>query len=291
MMLSWVGDIQRIAAGVDYDYVEAEVSRPQLQGAQAEPEANRVGVYLNDTLTLGPFAITPSARFDHTGTGPNLFSPSLGVTYAVTDNSVLRGYAARGYSIISINRDDSTEKVWTAQLGFETADIPYLWLKGTIFHNDTWNIAVPLETPEGVVLSFQREVKTGYELEIKTTPVFDTSLSLAYTFIDAQNETTDSELQGVGRHTLKVGAKYENPKYLRAFLFGNYTDWNGSGGPYDGRYSAMVWDLHLGKEFQLTPNTSVEVFSSVRNLFNGAQDLFPYKYPRRWAEVGVRCAF
>ena len=292
LMLSWVGSKQRIAAGVDYDYVQAELSGSRIPGDSTEPDAHRVGVYLNDTVTLGAFAITPSARFDHPGTGSNLFSPSLGLTYAVTENSVLRGYAARGYSITSINRDNMTEKVWTAQVGFETADIPYLWLKGTVFHNDTWHIAVPVQAPTGEVsLAFQREVKQGYELEIKTTPVFDTSLSLAYTFLDGQNETTDTVLRDVARHTLKVGLKYENPAYLRALLFGTYVDWNGDGGPYDGDYSSMIWDLHLGKEFKVGPTTSVEIFSSIRNLFNGSQILFPYSYPNRWAEVGVRCAF
>lgn len=279
LILSWLDHLQRIVAGVDYDYIDAEMSQVTDAGEQLEPQVHRVGVYLNDTLTLGAFAITPSIRFDHTGTGENLWSPSFGVTYAVTDNSVLRAYTAKGYSITSINRSDSTEKVWTSQLGFETAEIPYLWVKATGFRNDTKDIQLETSPVR------ERQVKLGYELELKTTPLWYTSLSLGYTYIDAENEDTERTIEGVGRHTLNLGVKYDDPRYLRALLFGHYIDWNDQG-----QYK-IVWDLHLGKEIKLAPDSSLELFASIRNIFDSDQEFFPYKYPGRWGEVGVRCAF
>lgn len=280
LILSWLDHLQRIVAGVDYDYVKAELNQARSVGGELEPQVHRVGVYLNNTLTLGDFAITPSIRFDHTGTGENLYSPSLGVTYAVTDNSVLRAYTARGYSITSINRSDSTEKVWTSQLGFETAEIPYLWFKATGFRNDTKDIQIETRPNDR-----ERHVKLGYELELKTTPAWYTSLSLGYTFIDAENEATDSDIAGVGRHTLNLGLKYDDPRYLRALLFGHYIDWND-----EGNYK-LVWDLHLGKKIPLAPDISLEFFASIRNIFDSDQEFYPYRYPGRWGEVGVRCAF
>lgn len=288
LIVSWFDDLQRLVAGVDYDHVKAHIAQPTV----FKKSVNRIGVFLNDTFTLGAFAVTPSIRFDHTGTGGDLFSPSFGVTYALTDNTVLRGYTARGYSITSISRPSSTEKVWTSQLGFETAEIPYLWLKGTLLRNDTWDVSVGSLNPDGSV-SFRKhsQLKEGFEVEARTTPVFDASLSISYTFIDAKDQTIHEIMEGVPRHTLNVGLKYENAHYLRALLNGHYVDWNGTGTEFDGKYDAMIWDLHLGRKFIYSEYGAIEVFGSVRNLFNDNQYTFPFKNPRRWWEVGVKWEF
>jgi vitamin B12 transporter len=290
--LSWIDNLQNFVAGVDYDHVRAHLTQPQLQGGAdlLNSSADRVGVYLNDTFALARFAITPSARFDHTERG-DLFSPSFGITYALTDNSVLRGYTARGYSLISLNRSNSVERVWTSQLGFETADIPFLWIKGTVFRNDTWNIDNQVVNSDGSVsLQKQSQLKQGAELEARTLPWRGTSLSVGYTFIDASDSDTDATLHGVARHTVDVGLKYEDSRYLRALLIGHYIDWNNSSDS-ERRYRDVIWDLHLGKKISLDEGRWVEIFGSIRNLFNGYQNSGVYKSINRWAEVGVRCAF
>jgi vitamin B12 transporter len=286
LKLSWVSELQRIAAGVDYDHERLHVSNPliQVDAEQLIRSAERVGVFLNDTFTLGDFAVTPSARYDHTGTGDDLFSPSFGVTYAVTENTVLRGYTSRGYSLTSLNRTDSTEKVWTSQVGVESGDIPYLWLKGTLFRNDTWNISDNGRNPD----IKNRQLKQGVEVEARTLPVWNTSLSAGYTFINATEK--GSVVHGVPRHTLDIGIKYQDRSSFRALLNGRYLDWNDHS--QNGRYAAPVWDLHLGKGFSYSEHGSLEVFVSLRNLFNSGQyisDIF--KNPGRWGEAGVRCSF
>jgi vitamin B12 transporter len=60
----------------------------------------------------------------------------------------------------------------------------------------------------------------------------------------------------------------------------------------NGKYGAMIWDLHLGKKFRLSEQSSLEIFLSVRNLLNGDSYLFEYlKNTGRWGEAGVRCTF
>jgi vitamin B12 transporter len=287
LKVNWHDELQRIVSGVDYDHVKAHLSLPLRQADALKNSADRVGVFLNDTFTLGGFALTPSARFDHTGSGGDLFSPSFGITYALTENSVLRGYTAKGYSLVSLSRDDSTEKVWTSQVGFESAEIPYLWLKGTLFRNDTWNVdAAELS---GVIFK-QRQLKQGYELEGRTLPYLGASLSLGYTFIDARDGDSGRVINDIPRHTLNLGLRYENKRYLRALLTGHYIDWNGT--DQGGRYGAMIWDLHLGKHIEYSEHGSVELFLSVRNIFNGEQELIgAYKNPGRWLDGGVRWEF
>ena len=287
---SWHDELQRLVAGLDYDHVKAHLSLPQKQADVLNNSADRVGVFLNDTVTLGGFAVTPSVRFDHTGSAGDLFSPSFGVTYALTENSVLRGYTARGYSLISLNRDDSTEKVWTSQVGFESAEIPFLWLKGTLFRNDTWNVTAGPD--QSGVFFKQRQLKQGYELEGRTLPCLDTSLSLGYTFVDAKDGDSGAILPGIARHTLNLSVKYEDSRHLRALLTAHYIDWHTADGGQNGKYAAVICDLHLSKKFEYSDSRSVELFVSVRNIFNGEQELISaYKNPGRWGEAGVRCAF
>jgi len=299
LALAWMSDLQRINAGVDFDHAKVHLIDPLQLADLLKKSADRVGLYLNDTFTLGNFAIIPSARFDHTGTGDNLFNPSLGITYALTENMVLRGYTSRGYSLTSLNQDNSTEKVWTSQVGIESGGLPFLWLKGTLFRNDTWNVSVfapdpnfnpndPNSSPFMIVK--QRQLKQGYELETRTLPVLNTSLSVGYTFINARDGDSGAILTGVPRHTVDVGLKYQDHDNLRALLTGRYIDWNSP--DQNGKYGAVIWDLHLGKMFRYSEHGSLELFLSVRNLLNGASYLNEsYKNTGRWGEAGVRCNF
>lgn len=286
---SWHDQMQRLVAGVDYDHVKAHLALQQTNSDVLNRGAERVGVYLNDTLARGDFAVTPSLRYDHTGSGDNLLSPSLGVTYALTENSLLRGYTARGYSLVSLNRADSTEKVWTSQVGFESAEIPYLWLKGTLFRNDTWNINT---ADQNGVYFKQSALKQGYELEGRTLPVLGASLSVGYTFIDATDGDKGGVIKGIPRHILNLGVKYEDSRYLRILATGHYIDWNAADTGQKGRYGSIIWDLHLGKRVRLSERGFAELFISVRNMFNGEQELMGYyRNPGRWVEGGIRCAF
>ena len=289
LKVSWNSELQRVALGLDYDHVKAQLSQPQKLADEPMRSADRVGVYLNDTFTFGGFAVTPSIRFDHTDTGGDLFSPSFGVTYALTENSLLRGYTARGYSLTSLTRSGSTEKVWTSQMGFESADVPYLWLKGTLFRNDTWDINV--EDPSGAIVK-QSQLKQGVELEARTLPFLGASLSLGYTFIDGTDGDSGARLKLVPRHTLNLGIKYEDSRYLRALLTGHYIDWNGAGTRQSSKDDDVLWDLFLGKKIIYSDKGSVELYLSIRNLFDTDHYLsYVYQNPGRWSEAGVRCEF
>ncbi|WP_226373856.1 TonB-dependent receptor plug domain-containing protein [Citrifermentans bemidjiense] len=284
--LSWLDELQRVVAGVDYEHVAAQVSSSQIRADILNRDADRFGVYLSDTLTLGRFAVTPSARFDRTGSGGDHFSPSFGVTYALTDNSILRGYTATGYSLTSLNRSDSTEKVWTSQFGFESGDLPYLWVKGTLFRNDTWDVIAPTATG----ITKERQLKQGVELEAKTLPLYNTSLSVGYTFIGATLGVNGPVIKGVPKHTVNIGLRYQDPSHFRGELTGHYVDWNEA--RQGGRYSDVIWDLHLRKEMHYGEKVSLEPFVSVRNLLNGHQYVYRvYQNPGRWIELGVRCNF
>ena len=158
-------------------------------------------------------------------------------------------------------------------------------MKGTLFRNDTWNVSVPGPDPD----LKQRQLKQGFELEARTLPFLNTSLSTGYTFIDASAGDQDGILEGIPRHTLDVGIKYQDRGY-RALLAGHYIDWHSHS--LNGKYGDVIWDLHLGKKFQYSERVSWELFLSVRNLLNGESYVSEvYKNAGRWGEAGVRCNF
>lgn len=288
---SWRADnANRFSLGVDYDHLRARFTPVMYPLPSFDNTAERVGVYANDLLTLGRWAFTPSVRYDHTGTGEELFTPSMGLTYSLTDNTVFRGYYGRGYSLFSLANGaqgipDTSQKVWTFQAGLETGDIPYLWLKGTVFQNNTWDIP-----EQSAPYQKRKQAKRGVEVEIRTLPLLHTSLSTGYTFIDSEDADSHQKVPGVSEHTVKLGLSYDDPRYLKATLTGSYIDWNPN--PGDNSRVGAIFDLHLVKTFSMTESLQLELFLSVHNMFDSKQyGTELYRNTGRWAETGVRCRF
>jgi hypothetical protein len=137
----------------------------------------------------------------------------------------------------------------------------------------------------------ENQRKQGIEFEGKTVPFLNTALSFGYTFIDAENRETGKTLMDTPRHLLKLGVHYDDHRSFRGALLGRYTDWNATP-EFNGKYSAVIWDLNLAKRFRAFGNTELELFLNAHNIFNGAQysDEF-FKNARRWFEGGIKFEF
>ena len=278
----WRGDTNMLVAGGDYDYAKLAATGTQQDPVNlVEKSVNRWGFYLNDTITLGDLTVIPGVRFDHQDGNTDQFSPSLGATYKVNEDTLLRGYTARGYSIWGLGfTTQPLEKVLTSQIGIESSILPYLWQKLTLFRNETWDVGSALD----------RRVSLGTEYEIRTTPIFNTSIGAGYTYSDTELKGTGATVLGVPTHNLKLALRYDNSTF-RGVLTGSHVYWNAD--PADeGSYGGLLWDLHLGATLLQRENSSLELFFSGHNLFNGSQTnvgLLPR--PGRWFEGGVRVRF
>jgi vitamin B12 transporter len=256
-------------------------------------------------LTLGDFSLIPGLRYDYTSTNGDFWSPSLGATYSLAGNTILRAYVARGFNIPPLgstsgeslffkgNPDLKMETVWSYAAGFETAALHYFWLKTMFFRNDI-NDVLENEILPGRLFTFinkGKQRRQGVETEVKTMPVFNTSVLAGYAFNDATNRITGEEITGIARYTIDVGIQYDDRKSLQGTLKGHYIRWHGN--PLDnGRYSAMVWDLNLAKKVLTGETTTAVLFFTAHNLFNGAQyPVSPFRNPGRWFEGGVRFNF
>ncbi|HEY6009615.1 MAG TPA: TonB-dependent receptor [Geobacteraceae bacterium] len=290
----WRGERQTLVAGADLDHGDDEITTSDT----TKRNQDKVGLFVNDTVTIGPLAVTPGIRYDHASTDGDFWSPSFGVTYSLTEQTVLRAYAAKGYSLHNLVPDmgqlaDGTivtsnraQEVWTAQTGIETADVPGLHLKTTLFMNETWNIFNAADPA-----SRGRERRQGVEVEMRTAPLFHTSLSGGFVFIEGRDRHSGAVLTDVPRYTYDVGLHHDSP-WVKATLLGHYIDWD-SAAAVEVKSKTFIWDLHATKQVVRHENFSLELFFSLHNIFNGRQYLEGSltKNPRRWAEGGLRLVF
>ncbi|MRR34038.1 TonB-dependent receptor [bacterium] len=299
--INWQQERHNLIVGTDVDFGKLQ-SKDISGGSQ---DLDKWALYANDTIRLWRLSITPGLRYDHTSTNGDFWSPSLGITCAVADSTIIRGYVARGFSIPPLGTTFGTgifsvpnpnlkmEEVWSYSAGFETAALKYVWLKTTYFRHDVSDALTSTLLPSGLFTTINsgKQRREGVEVELKTTPVFHLSFTTGFTFINAKDRTSGEVVKDVPRYAYDAGIQYDDSRYLRAVLKGRYIDWNASP-ENNAKYGAMVWDLNLSRKLPLPDGLEGEVFFTAHNIFNGAQHIIDlYKNPGRWFEGGLRFSF
>ena len=289
--LMWGDSAANLAVGLEYENTVDKVSDLVTPELNYSSRLTHWGTFLSGSYDLGPLTILPGFRYDTYSTYDNASTSSLGATFRLTDSTVLRAYAANGYSLPSITTvgNKKLQKLWTVQSGIESTIVPYLWLKGMYFYNDLSDI----EAQDGSLFG---ATKQGVEVEAKSSPFFGFSVSGGYTYTIARNKATGEELKSDGAnncppHAFKAALDYSNNKLgLHGKLFGNYVMWDS--GQQVSKDRTIIWDLHLNQQLFPGKEFSPELFFSVHNLFNGSQYLSETKpNAPRWIEGGVRFKF
>ena len=105
--LVWEKDRHTLVLGVDYDRGTLDQTLeagPLLQSAglsptsSTHPDTDRWAAYVNDTITVGNWSFTPGIRLDESSITGSFVSPSLGLTYRVREDTILRASIARGFT-------------------------------------------------------------------------------------------------------------------------------------------------------------------------------------------------
>ncbi|ACM21550.1 ligand-gated TonB-dependent outer membrane channel [Geotalea daltonii FRC-32] len=283
--VTWGDSWRNLVVGVDYQHDTVSQRVTLLQADLDERVMDRWGIYTNGAYTIGDLTILPGIRFDDTGIDSNLFSYTLGATYQLTEKTVLRCYGAKGYSLPNALRVKPPEQVWTAQVGAESSQLPYVWLKGTFFYNHLWDI------DNAYIPDLKQAVRQGGELEVRTVPLYGLFFTAGYTFTDARNRETNERIKTVPVHSAKLSLQYDDSHTgLRGVLTGNYVRWNAV--PENGaRDASVLWDLSLTKSISLR-EYAPELFFTVHNVFDNSQyQLFMLENTGRWLEGGMRFKF
>ena len=304
--LDWKKGIHSAVFGGDYDFSRAEAD---IFGGR-KFDKNVWAVFANDTIALGKLSVTPGLRYDdihikNTSIDTNFVSPSLGITYELRNDTLLRGYVARGFSIPSINSifvDSSfyrsnpaltLEKVWSYQIGIETGILKYLWLKLAAFRHDIKNAITIVSFEDGswTYANEQSLKRQGLEIEMKTLPIYNFILTAGATFIYAKDPATDEQMTNNPQYTYDIGLQYDDKKTFRALLKGRYV-WFNATSDYEAEYGAFIFDATAFKTIYKNDRYSAEAFLGVHNVFDGSQYWWNvYSNARRWFEVGLQTAF
>jgi vitamin B12 transporter len=272
----------------------------------------KLAVFVNDTISIGELTIIPGLRYDDISTTNNFISPSLGLVYNVTKDTLLRAFVARGFnspslgmtsgeSTITGNKaspDLKVEKVTSYQAGVETGALKYIWMKLSLFRHDIRDTL--LQEPIDPIINFPftdtmvnkgKQRRYGMEFEFRTKPVYHFTLAGGTTFMKSKDLETDRIVKDIPKYTFDVSLKYDDEKSFKALLSGHYIWWN-TEKLANAKYSSFIFDLNIIKSFFKKQERSVDVFLTAHNLFDGSQYLRDYyKNPGRWVEAGVRFNF
>lgn len=306
-------DINTFVLGMDIgqgEYDQALNAGSLLQGFGAagiskfSPDNTKWAIYINDTISSGAWSVTPGIRYDHESITGSFISPSLGLTYMLTQDTVLRGTIARGFSAPALswtsgggmfldpNPSLKHEEVWSYQAGAESA-FPFMLLKANIFLHDLKNSITGLPLGGGppayndIYINNGEVKRKGIEIEAESVPIYNLSFKggLSYVDINPPNTTGASEI-----YSFVTAIRYQN-KTISGQLLGYY-NWHDLNYISGGSYDDFIWNLSISKTIRFFHGYDVEFFAVGRNIFNGSQ--YPYIKninPRRWFELGIKYRF
>ncbi|MBN1931761.1 MAG: TonB-dependent receptor [Desulfobacterales bacterium] len=305
--LVWAHRRHTAVLGADFNY--GELSQKSKFGnfpiyllgrneiSEDDTGVDKWAIYFNDTITVQNWSITPGIRFDKSDITESFVSPSLGVTYKLSDDSILKASVARGFNIPClsmnlVNPDLEPEKVWSYQTGIESSASKYFWVKATGFYHELKD-AIGFSV-EGIPANDYKKTieRKGFEIETETMSFYNLSLSagIAYVKIEPYNTLGSNEI-----YIYNIGVKYDDKKSFNARLFGHYIEWD-LGPELDSIYhsdsSDFVWDLTFNKKIHQSKKSIIETFFSAHNIFNGSQYIYEENQnPRRWIEAGFKITF
>ena len=296
--LTWGDHENNIVTGFEFLHDDIRISEPVtgFPFYNFSRDMDRYGAYLNGSYTYGHLTLLPGIRFDEIAAYKRVVSYNMGATWNFTRGTLLRGYAAKGYSLPFPNYVNGIQNIDTVQAGIESSEVPSIWLKVTIFYNYIWNIetwVVPPDYPSSpLTLAESKQFAKGFEFEGRTVPWHGLALGVAFSYSDVRDKDTGSRITLLPISTTKLSLKYSSETSgFQGILFGNFVDWpsNAGNSVHDGQ---IVWDIHLSQKLSHYGNLAPELFFSGHNLLNNVQNIDNYRpNAPRWLECGLRVRF
>lgn len=295
-------------AELDKEFVNG--AAPQGAGAPARlglgADRSLWGVYANASLVFGDFSLSLGARYDDDEVSGSYFSPSAGATYQLTDATLLRVTGSSGFNtpilaasetggfFLDPNPDLEPEEILSGQIGVETSELEFVWLKAAYFYHETRRALVKelyaAGSPSFNDLYFNRGeiLRRGVEVEAETRPFYNVALYAGASYV---NITPPNDNGAEDQYTFNAALKYDDGESWNAELWGRYAWWNFTYG-FGGEYDDFIWNISVNKTVYLKDHLRAEIFCAVHNLFNGDQYyIIDADNPDRWVEAGVRFSF
>ncbi len=272
---------------------------------------DKYAFYVNDTIELGDFSLTPGIRYDHSTRSGESISPSIGMTYQASRNVLLKASVNRGFfdppiaaflsnnpSFVA-NSGLDPEHIWSYEIGSEVNVADAFWLKLVLFRHDIEDLITeesiydPLKVDLNTLVNGGEERVYGGELSVRTKEYkgFILSAGISYENIENLNFTDQRQFDTTNAYDINASVRYNSGKGLRAILQNRYTWWNLPSW-WEAEYGNVITDFNIIKDIYKKQDMTVEVFLSGHNIFDGKSfDNSWYPNPERWFEAGLRCKF
>ncbi len=302
--LSWNGQYSSAVIGFesgrgDIDYRGNWAYWSELWDYPAIPynaAEERRAAFANAALTWGQLTLSPGLRYDFSSVSEDAVSPSLGATYRLGADTILRSTVARGFNTPSLtdlfnklngNTDLTPERVSSVQAGLETMAVAPLRLAATLFLHRVTDIKMQSED-SGLWENQGVARRQGLELEADTSPWRHLSFGAKASLVSQDTEAREDDTM----YAVNLSALYDNPALLTIRLGGRYIWWNELNRGELPKHDDFIWDLSLSREIYNSEALRAEAFVMGRNLFNGSQYLdIDYQNPNRWLEAGMTLKF
>jgi len=246
--------------------------------------------------------ITPGLRYDHLSvTDEDLLSPSLGLTYQLSEDTLLRGSVGHGFRkpyptqiegdpyFFITNPNLESETIWSYQAGVETTRFSFARLKATLFHHQATDVWIHDPDTWAFVNDGDYE-RQGLELEALSKTFRNFSINAGGMYVQLYPEgEEDSTL-----YNANLLLQYDDTVW-RFQVFGHYVWLSGKieGATfYDDKLGTILWDAVASRRFQACTGVQSEVFVALRNVTDEDQYYDSY-FPNapRWIEAGMRFKF
>ena len=298
--LVWKGGQQTIVLGAETEN-RKNISRDLLARYQA-PESSEdvLAFFINNTIRLDRLTVTPGLRYDHLSLTDDELSPSIGLTYMLTDTTLFRGNVSRGFrkpypSLLSgdphffiSNPQLESEIIWSYQVGLETTAVPFLYLKTSLFSHrasEVWarDQATWVLTNNG---DYDRK---GVEAALKTAVFHNFSLGASGMYLRLEPDLTPA-----GTHySANLLIDYTDDRW-QAQLYGHYLKLGDVSPPstHEEETDTFIWDLMVSREINLREGLAMELFAVLHNIFSEEQFSDSYiPNTMRWFEAGLQVTF
>lgn len=293
-------DFQTIVLGTEFEGRETTTHDKLAPYSSPEIDEEVWAVFLNDTIRFGDLTVIPGLRYDHLSITDDELSPSLGLTYRVSDTTLLRGNIARGFrkpfpTVVEgdpyfylTNPQIVSETIWSYQAGVETSALPFLYLKATLFDHrasDTW----VRDPATWALVNHGDYERQGIEMVVQTDTWHHLSLRLDGTAIRMKPDLQEDDTHYLANALLE----YDDNTWQGQF-FGHYLKLGDVRPPVtaEPKTDTIIWDAVLQRRFFIREGLQASLFVALHNIFNEEQYVqFYFPTAPRWVEAGVRIKF
>ena len=273
-------------------------------GYAINPKVDTNAAYFNDTMAFGLWSVTPGVRYDHNSISGDFVSPSLGITYRVSNQLLFRGMISQGFTspplaytsggglFLVPNPDLKPETITSWQGGVESGITDKIWVKFTFFRHEVEDVFYKKWDAVGPYMDMWindgESARNGFEFEMHTVPFEYISFHYGATYV---HHSPEDQYGATDQISLNIKLAYDNPDIINLQLMGHHLWWDEDPG-YMGVWDDFIWDLNVSKPISITKTRKTEVFVMARNLFNGVSyDDYNYQNPKRWVEAGINVSF